>query len=105
MSFPKNSARMGAMARELGLHRLEGAFVKAITPDSPADEARLRAGDIVTEFNGVRVQDDNHLINLVSLTPVNEVVALNIIRDRQAYLVHVQVGRRRDFEPTSQARR
>lgn len=94
-----------SLASRLGLSRKRGAFVKAITPGSPADQAQLQVGDVVTEFNGIRVQDDNHLINLVSLTPINKVVAVNIVRDQQAYMVHVRVGRRRDFEPTVQARR
>ena len=94
-----------SLATELGLRRKTGAYVKAVTPGSPADEAKLRVGDVVTEFNGIRVQDDDHLINLVSLTPINEVVVLNVMRDREEYMIHVRVGRRRDFEPTqSQAR-
>lgn len=89
------------LARQLGLSRARGAFVKSVTKGSPADQARLQAGDIVVEFNGVRVEDDDHLINLVSLTPLNEVVSLNIVRARREYFVHVRVGKRRDFEPAN----
>ena len=92
------------LATRLGLPRGKGALVKAITPGSPADDAELLVGDVVTEFNGIRVQDDDHLINLVSLTPINEVVVLNIVREREQYLVHVRVGRRRDFEQKTQTR-
>ena len=92
------------LATRLGLPRSKGALVKAITPGSPADDAELLVGDVVTEFNGIRVQDDDHLINLVSLTPINEVVVLNIVRERERYLVHVRVGRRRDFEQKTQTR-
>lgn len=94
-----------SLAKQLGLPRPTGAFVKAVTPGSPAAEARLQPGDVVIKFNGVRVEDDDHLINLVSLTPLNEVVSLSIVRQRRPYLVHVRVGRRRDFEATQQARR
>ena len=93
-----------ALTEKLGLPRNEGAFVKAVTPNSPADDARLRPGDVVTEFNGIRVEDDDHLINLVSLTPINNVVSVAIVRNRQAYMVQVRVGRRRDFEVAGKAK-
>lgn len=103
--FSRKLASDRALREALGLPHKRGAFVKAVTPGSPAQEAQLSPGDVVTEFNGIRVQDDNHLINLVSLTPINEVVAVSIVRARQPYMVHVRVGKRRDFEPTAQARR
>lgn len=86
------------LAVQLGLKRARGALVKAITPGSPAATARFQEGDIVVEYDGVRVQDDDHLVNLVSLTPLNEVVSVNVIRKKQSYLVHVRLGRRQDFE-------
>jgi serine protease Do len=92
------------LASRLGLVRSKGALVKAVTPGSPADDAKMYVGDVVTEFNGIRVQDDDHLINLVSLTPINDVVVLNVVRDREEYLVHVRVGRRRDFELKTETR-
>ena len=92
------------LASRLGLVRTKGAFVKAVTPGSPADDAKLLVGDVVTEFNGIRVQDDDHLINLVSLTPIHDVVVLNVVRDREEFVIHVRVGRRRDFEPATTTR-
>jgi len=96
--FDEKLSRNRVLAQQLGLARPKGAFVKSVTEGSPADRARLKAGDVVTEFNGVKVRDDDHLINLVSLTPLNEVVSLNIVRDRREYFVHVRVGLRKDFE-------
>ena len=101
--FAVKMNRDDSIRRRLGLAKAIGAFVKSVTPGSPAAEAQLVPGDVIVEFNGSRVQDDDHLINLVSLTPVNEIVTLNVVRASKEYLFHVRVGRRRDFEAQSQA--
>ena len=103
--FLRESVQQPAVLEQYGLVRPGGARVKSVTERSPAAEARLQADDVILEFDGVRVEDDDHLINLVSLTPLNQVVALMIVRQQRPYLVHVRVGRRRDFERVEQARR
>ena len=86
---------------ELGLEKAAGAYVKSVTPGSPAASAQLKAGDVITEFNGSKVQDDDHLINMVSLTPLNDIVSLSVVRSKREWLIHVRVGRRSDFETAS----
>ena len=103
--FLRKSVQQPAILEQYGLARPGGARVKSVTEHSPAAEARLQPDDVILEFDGVRVEDDDHLINLVSLTPLNQVVALMIVRQQRSYLVHVRVGRRRDFERLEQARR
>lgn len=103
--FTERMAKDAKILVGLGLPRRQGAYVKAVTPGSPAAEAKIQPGDVVLEFNGQRVEDDEHLINLVSLTPLNKVVSVAIVRERKKILLHVRVGRRRDFEVVEQARR
>jgi serine protease Do len=92
----KLSSNFGpAMAAELGLPRPVGAYVTGVEPKSPADAAKLQAGDVILEFNRVPVEDNNHLINLVSLTPVGKSVPLVVFRDRKPLTVLVEVGRNR----------
>jgi len=40
-----------SMAAELGLERAEGLVITSIKPGSPADEAGLQRGDVITEIN------------------------------------------------------
>jgi len=87
------------MATKLGLSRPIGARISGITARSPAEQARLQVDDIVLEFNGVRIENDSHLISLVSLTEVDKEIPLLIFRDRQTYKVSVKVGDRSKFEP------
>jgi len=57
--------------------------VQTVKPDTPAAEAGLRRNDVVLQFGAIEVQDLDHLINLVSLTPVGERVELTVLRDRR----------------------
>ena len=86
-------------AAELGLPRPMGAHVSGITPDSPAEAAKLQTGDVILMFEGVPVEDDAHLVNLVSLTPVGKKAALVIFRARKQIALEVVVGDRGKFYP------
>ena len=68
-------------ARRLKLERLRGARVKYVYPNTPASRSNLKYDDIVLTFDGIDVQDENHLINLVSLSPVGKRVRLVIFRE------------------------
>lgn len=85
-------------AQRLGLMRREGARVVQITPNSPAATARLQVDDVILKFDGASIEDDNHLINLVSLTPVGKEVPVVILRAAEFQTVKVRVDERRKFE-------
>jgi serine protease Do len=86
------------MARRLGLPRQQGAYVTGVTPESPAEAAQIRTGDVILRFDGFPIDDDNHLITRVGLTPVGEKVDVVVWRDRTEHKVRVQVGDRSRFE-------
>jgi serine protease Do len=62
-----------------------GALVKHVRAGSPAERANLQQGDIVVEFNGQPVDDDDHLVSQVGLTPVGKAIPLIIYRDGKRY--------------------
>ncbi len=85
-------------AQKSGLTRPEGARITSITPKSPAERAQLQVSDVIVQFDGVKIEDDNHLINLVSLTPVGKEVELKLLRSGQSLDMKVQVGDRSEIE-------
>jgi serine protease Do len=87
------------MAARLGLPRYEGARVSGITPDSPAAKASIRVGDVILRYDNARIEDDGHLVNLVSLTPVEKEVSLTIYREGRPVTLRVKVGDRGNYEP------
>ena len=55
-------------AQRLRLDRVRGARVLEVYKSTPASDAHLQIDDVILGFNSTAVQDENHLINLVSLT-------------------------------------
>jgi serine protease Do len=85
-------------AIRLGLNRVRGALVKGITPRSPAYFANIQPEDLIVSFNGTAVEDDDHLVNLVSLTPINHTAPMEVIRGAKLLQLDVKVGNRKHFE-------
>jgi serine protease Do len=84
-------------AANLGLPRAEGAHITGVTPNSPASAAHLQIDDVIVEFNGVSVDDDAHLVDLVSLTDVGKAVPIVVFRDRKLVHLTVRVGDRSQY--------
>jgi serine protease Do len=76
------------LARE-GRSLSAGALVKNVRTGSPAEAAHLQRGDIVVEFNGRQVDNDDHLVAQVGLTPTGTSIPLIIYRDGKRYRTQV----------------
>jgi len=70
-------------AEKLGLPRRLGAHVIRVMPGSPAEKSRLTVGDVIINFNGVPIDDDSHLVNVISLTRVGSEVPVVVFRGGQ----------------------
>ena len=82
----------------IGLPHPFGARIKGTTPKSPAEAAKLQQDDVILEFNSVPVEDDSHLMTLVSLIPVGKDVPVLVWRNGQTLKLSVKVGDRAAFE-------
>ena len=89
-------------AARLKLDRLRGARVVGIKEDSPASKAKLAVDDVVLTFDGIEVLDENHLINLVSLTAVGKTVKVVIFRKGKHLTLDVTVGDRDELDRKQQ---
>ena len=86
-------------AERLGMLRAVGARVSGVTKNSPADAAGIRPDDVILEFDGQAVDDDDHLVSLVSVTPTDRTVTLGVFRGRQRVELRLPVASREQFEP------
>ncbi len=89
-------------AMQMGLGSALGARVKSVLAGSPAEGADLRPGDVIVRYDGVRVEDDEHLINIVKLTEIGRKVPVMLIRDRERVVVSVEVTDKPKVQTTSQ---
>ena len=80
------------IAQSLGLSQVKGALVSAVSPDSPAERAGVRRGDLIVEIDGKPVNDGNALRNQVSRHQPGTDVALTLWRDGQERRVSVKLA-------------
>ena len=66
-----------------------GAIVVGVNPDSPAYEAGIRKGDVITEINGKKVESPVDLISEIDESGGEE-IELKIIRGKNNYKVKLK---------------
>ncbi|MDE0865303.1 MAG: trypsin-like peptidase domain-containing protein [Rubripirellula sp.] len=72
-----------------GYGLISGALVKEVRESSPAAAARLQRGDIIVEFNGKTVDNDDHLVTQVGMTSVGDSIPMIILREGKRYRTDV----------------
>lgn len=76
----------------LGVPENTGALVAAVTPDSPADKAGLKTGDVILKFDGKDVSTMRGLPKIVAQTPIGKTVEVEVLREGQKQTLSAAVG-------------
>lgn len=79
------------LAEQFKMDRAKGALVSGVSPDSPADKAGVKSGDVITDFNGKPVNDSRHLKLQVGSTAPGAAVPMNVLRDGKTVNLTVTV--------------
>ena len=82
-----------------------GAFIifsedneeSSVIPDSPADKANLKEGDLILEVNSKKVDEKNTLTKIMLNYFPNDEVVLKVLRDGEEILVPVTLGNWDDY--------
>ena len=79
------------LADEFNLKASGGALVGEVVPNSPAEKAGLKSGDVIVDFNGKKVADSSRLQMTVAQTKPGATVPVLILRDGDKQTLNVTV--------------
>ncbi|HWI39177.1 MAG TPA: Do family serine endopeptidase [Burkholderiales bacterium] len=80
------------LARSFGMDDTTGAIITNIEAGAPADQAGARAGDVVLEWNGEKIDDPNELPRLVAATKPGSLAHMAVWREGKRRLLQLRVG-------------
>ncbi|WGS19651.1 MULTISPECIES: Do family serine endopeptidase [unclassified Bradyrhizobium] len=81
------------IAESLGLKQAQGALVDEAQPDTPAAQAGLRPGDVITSVNGNAVKDSRTLAREISAMAPGSSAKLDILRKGETQTVTVTLAK------------
>ena len=84
------------------LDKARGALVTSVAKGSPSDEAGIKEGDIILEFNGKKINKMIELPKIVAETDVGKVVDVKIWRNKRELKKKIKLGRLETSEDFAQ---
>ncbi len=81
------------LAREFGIEVGKGVLVGDVSAGGPADQAGIRAGDVIMEFDGQPVESMQGLKLMVAESRPDSVVDLTVLRNGDERVIATTIGR------------
>jgi serine protease Do len=69
------------LAESYKLSKPEGSLVTQVAPNSPAQKAGLKSGDVIMKYNGTSISRTTDLLNFLNRTSPNQNIQLDVLRD------------------------
>ena len=86
------------LASSLGLDRPYGALVASVIPNSPAEKAGIKPGDVILDFNDSEVTEMRKLPRLVAETKVNSKSKVTIWRNEKKKSLNIVIAEMKEEE-------
>ena len=87
MVLDGRGAQLGVRVSDVDVKGAAGVRIDDVDPNSPAEEAGLREGDVVVEFDGERVRSARQFTRLVQETPDGRTVTIAVMRNGQKQML------------------
>ncbi len=81
------------LAKSFGLDRAHGALVASVVNDGPAARAGVKAGDVITDYNGHAIARSDELPLVVAETPVGREVPVTVMRKGKSLVLHATIAK------------
>ena len=75
-----------------GSKSAQGVTVQSVTEGSPAEEAGIEKGDVITAVNGEKITSSSGLTSWITKSKAGDVLTLSIIRDGENIELKVTLG-------------
>ena len=83
------------LAESLKLGKIQGVLISEVVHGSPADNAGVRAGDILTMIDNKQLlTDSSTMLETISNLPPGKVVVFKLLRNQREVVVQVKLGKR-----------
>jgi serine protease Do len=80
------------IAKALGFKKPQGALVSEVSPESPAEKAGIKRGDIILEYDGHPIKVMNDLPRLVAATTVGKKAQIKVWREGKIKTLDITIG-------------
>jgi len=80
------------LAKAMNIRRTSGAVVSDVTPNSPADKAGIKSGDVVVQYDSKPIEDDNTLKLMVAESEPGKSVPIQVDRNGQTLNLNATLG-------------
>jgi len=82
------------LAESFKLGEVQGVLISEVVRNSPADQAGIKPGDILTTVDNKPLTDSNAMLETISSLPPGKVAILKLLRNQREVVVQVKVGKR-----------
>ena len=83
------------LTESFNLGNIQGVLISEVVRGSPADQAGVRAGDILTMIDNKQLlTDSSSMLETISSLPPGKVVVFKLLRNQREVVVNVKVGKR-----------
>jgi serine protease DegQ len=82
------------LAESFKLGKVQGVLISEVVRGGPADQAKVKAGDILTSVDNKPLVDSTSMLETVAALQPGKSVALKLLRNQHEVVVQVKIGRR-----------
>jgi len=89
------------LAKSFGAESTKGALVAVVVKGGPADRAGIQRGDVIIAYRDKKIPDSSSLRNEIATSPIDQEVAVTLLRKGKQELLTVKFGNAEAFTRTS----